>query len=403
MPKPESTLKQMFREVSSQGSVSLARLSRSVGLRPATAKLKLRPLERENLVVFEDRGRSVALNPAYGYVVGIDLGGSHLHFALADFRGEILRDSTIKIRPEDGPKKMIGQIKEGIRSLAATPGKLTGGPANNAALKGGATSKTPGRLRAISIGVPSPVDTEHGVVGWANNLPGWENIHLGRELEREFHIPIFMENDANMAAIGEHWRGVAKDVKNFVFVALGTGIGTGVFVDGKLYHGRTGSAGELFRMNIEWQRWDEEFPDTGYFENYVAGLGIAAEGRKALGAPPPGDAGLREERDAYFVFQAHREGNPQATAVLEKIFTMLGVGMSNVVAVLDPDLIVFGGGIAKGAPELMLSIVEKVVRRIQKDITPPFALSSLGDKAQTFGAIRSALAVAQDACVRRLQ
>jgi len=212
-----------------------------------------------------------------------------------------------------------------------------------------------------------------------------------------------MENDANMAAIGEHWRGVAKGVDNFVFVALGTGIGTGVFIDGKLYHGRTGSAGELFRMNIEWQRWDEEFPDTGYFENYVAGLGIAAEGRKALGTPPPGDAGLREERDAYFVFQAHREGNPQATAVLEKIFTMLGVGISNVVAVLDPDLIVFGGGIAKGAPDLMLSIVEKVVRRIQREITPPFALSSLGDKAQTYGAIHSALALAQEACARRLR
>ena len=211
-----------------------------------------------------------------------------------------------------------------------------------------------------------------------------------------------MENDANMAAIGEHWRGVARGVKNFVFIALGTGIGTGVFVDGKLLHGRTGSAGELFRMNVEWERWDEEFPDTGYFENYVAGLGIAAAGRQALGAPPPGDAGLREERDAYFVFQAHREGNPQATAVLERTFTILGVGISNVVAVLDPDLIVFGGGIAKGAPELMLSTVEKVVRRIQKEITPPFKLSSLGDKAQTYGAIHSALSLAHQAVARRL-
>jgi glucokinase len=383
MSKTENILQQMFGEISSQGSLSLAQLSRSVGLRPATAKIKLRPLVRQNLIVYENRGRRVTINPGYGYVVGIDLGGSHLHFALADFRGEILNDSTIKIRPEDGPQKMIAQIKQGIRAQALQAGRAP--------------------LRAVSIGVPSPVDTEHGVVAWANNLPGWENIHLGRELEREFRVPIFMENDANMAAIGEHWRGVARGVRNFVFVALGTGIGTGVFIDGKLYHGRTGSAGELFRMNLEWQRWDEEFPDTGYFENYVAGLGIAAEGRKALGAPPPGDVGLREERAAYFVFQAHREGNPQATAVLEKIFTILGVGMSNVVAVLDPDLIVFGGGIAKGAPDLMLSIVEKVVRRIQKQITPAFKLSSLGDKAQTYGAIRSGLAVAQDACVRRFR
>ena len=373
----------MFREISAQGKVPLSRLARSFGLRPATAKARLRPLERQKLIVYEDRGRSVALDPQFGYVVGIDLGGSHLHFALADFRGEILQDSTIKIRPEDGPRKMIEQIKEGIRALASAAGR--------------------GRLRGLSIGVPSPVDTEHGVVAWANNLPGWTKIHLGHELEKAFRVPVFMENDANMAAIGEHWRGVARGVANFVFVALGTGIGTGVFVGGKLHHGRTGSAGELFRMNLEWQRWQEEFPDTGYFESYVAGLGIAAEGRKALGAPPPGDVGLREERDAYFVFQAHREGNPQATAVLEKIFTMLGVGMANVVAVLDPDLIVFGGGIAKGDPDLMLSVVEKVVRRIQKEITPPFKLSSLGDKAQTYGAICSALTAASNRITARLR
>lgn len=395
MAKNETTLQRIYREIAAQGGISLRALARAAGLQPATLQGNLRSLAGLGLVEFSEDRKKVGINPRYGYVVGIDLGGSHLHFALADFRGEILKDSTIKIRPEDGPRKMIGQIKQGIRALAVAPG--------DAALKGGATRKAPGRLRAISIGVPSPVDTEHGVVAWANNLPGWENIHLGHELEKEFHVPIFMENDANMAAIGEHWRGIAKGVANFVFVALGTGIGTGVFVDGKLYHGRTGSAGELFRMNLEWQRWDEEFPDTGYFENYVAGLGIAAEGRKALGAPPHGDAGLREERDAYFVFQAHREGNPQATAVLEKIFTLLGVGMSNVVAVLDPDLIVFGGGIAKGAPDLMLSIVEKIVRRIQREITPPFALSSLGDKAQTYGAIRSALGAATSRIAARLR
>jgi glucokinase len=382
MSRPESLLQQMFSEISSQGKVRLSQLARSVGLRPGTARAKLRPLERRHLIVYEDRGRSVALNPGFGCVVGIDLGGSHLHFALADFRGEILRDSTIKIRPEDGPRKMIGQIKEGIRALASAAGR--------------------GRLRGISVGVPSPVDTEHGVVAWANNLPGWTKIHLGRELEKAFRVPVFMENDCNMAAIGEHWRGVARGVKDFVFVGLGTGIGTGVFVDGKLYHGRTGSAGELFRMNLEWQRWDEEFPDTGYFESYVAGLGIAAEGRKALGAPPPGDAGLREERDACFVFQAHRAGNLQATAVLEKVFTMLGVGMANVVAVLDPDLIVFGGGIAQGDSDLMLATVEKVVGRIQKEITPPFKLSTLGDKAQTYGAVRSALGAATARIASRL-
>jgi glucokinase len=317
-----------------------------------------------------------AKKPARGYVVGVDLGASHLHYALADLRGKILQEATEKIHPEEGPRKTIRQMKEQMRNLAGESERR--------------------RVLALGVGVPSPVDRERGVVAWANNLPGWTDIHLGRELEKAFRVPVFMENDANMAAIGEHWRGVAKGVRNFVFVALGTGVGTGVFVDGKLYRGRTGSAGEIFRMNIEWPRWNEEFPDTGYFESYVSGLGIAAEGRKALGTPSRSEAAsLREERDAYFVFEAYRQGNPKAAEVLERIFTMLGVGMANVVAILDPDMIVLGGGIAKGAPELMLATVERVVRRIHALGTPTFRFSSLGDKAQTYGAIGSALTVAR--------
>ena len=383
MLRTENTLQRIFREIAESGEVSVRGLARAVGLRPSTLTAKARALERKGLAEFRDGRQRIRLNASFGYVVGIDLGASHLHFSLADFRGEVLNDATVKIRPEDGPQRMIRQIKESLRGLAEKVGH--------------------GRLRALAIGVPSPVDPVRGVVTYANNLPGWKDIHLGRELEKEFRVPIFMENDVNMAAIGEHWRGVARGVDNFVFIALGTGIGSGIFIDGQLYRGRTGSAGEIFRMNIEWQRWTEEFPETGYFENYVSGLGIAAEGHKALGATPPGEASsLREERDAYFVFEAFRQGNPAARAVLEKTFTMFGVGVANVIAIVDPDLIVLGGGIVKGAPELMRAIVDKVVHRLQPD-PPPIQLSALEDKAQTYGAIHSALTVAQDAILRRLR
>jgi len=258
-------------------------------------------------------------------------------------------------------------------------------------------------LRAIAIGVPSPVDAKHGVVTFANNLPGWEKIHLGRDLGRAFRVPVFMENDCNMAALGERWKGVARGVDNFVFIALGTGVGYGLILNGKLYPGRNGAAGELFKTNIDWQTWDTEYPGTGQFENYVSGMGIAAEGRKVLGLPPQAEtAGLAQERDAYFVFESFRRGSAEARAVLEKIFIMLGVGIANLVGVLDPDLIVLGGGITKGAPEFMLEMVEKVVRRLQPN-PPPIKLSLLGDKAQTYGAIYSALGVAREAIVRHLK
>jgi len=382
MIKTESTEQRVLQEIANCETALVGRLAREMGIQPRSLLGMLRPLVKKGLLVFTEGRSTVGINPDYGQVVGIDLGGSHLHFALADFGGKILQDSQKKIRPEDGPRKLMGEIVDGVLSL---------------------TKKAGGRLRGVAIGVPSPVDAERGVVTFAYSLPGWKDIHLGRELEGKLRVPVFLENDANMAAIGEHWAGVAQGVDNFVFIAIGTGTGSGVFVDGKLYRGRTGSAGEIYRMIIDWPRWAEDFGGSGQFECYVSGMGIATEGRKVL--PPPAVSaacGLAAERDAYFVFEAFRQSDPNARAVLEKIFTMLGVGIVNIISVLDPDLIVLGGGISKGAPEFMLSTVDKVVQHIYKENAPPTRLSALEDKAQTFGAIRSALDLALQAVARRL-
>lgn len=378
-----SGLGRLFQEISRRVEVPARELSQALGIKASTLESKLRRLHAKGLVAFQDGRKRVAINPHCGHVVGIDMGASHLHFALADFRGEILKDATRKIRPEDGPRKLIAQIKEGVRRLAA-------GQAER------------GRFQGLAIGVPSPVHPITDLVSFANNLPGWKNIDLRRELAHAFRIPVRIENDANAAALGEHWRGVARGTDSFVFVALGTGIGSGVFLNGKLYTGRTGSAGELFRLHVEWPRWQEDFGDTGYFESHASGLGIAAAGRELKNAlDTAGGEGLSEERDARFVFDSFHRGDPQARAVLERIFTILGVGIANLVSVLDPELIVIGGGVAKGAPEFMLAQVEKVVGTIHLD-PPPIRLSALEDKAQTYGAIYSALEAATDAIARRL-
>src|SRR5579859_576 len=401
-PVVEARLEEILKEITQRDEISVSHLAQALGVKLSTAQQKIRPLLRAGLVCFSNHERKITLNPDFGCVVGIDLGASHLHFALANFCGEILNDFMEKIRPEDGPEKLITQIKEGIRRQVdeATRKRLLEKPGR--ALK--KKTQHPFTVRGMAIGVPSPVDPASGVVSLANNLPGWKNIHLARALEKQFRVPVVIENDANMAAIGEHWCGVARDVNNFVFIALGTGIGAGVFVDGKLVRGRTGSAGELFRMNVEWPRWNEDFGNVGYFETHVSGMGIATEGRKLLGPPGAGQlANLAAQRDAYFVFDALRQGNPQARAALEKVFTMLGVGIANIVAVLDPDLIVLGGGVVKGAPELMLATLDRVVRRIQKEITPSIQISALEDKAQTYGAVFSALTGAQKVALGRLR
>jgi predicted NBD/HSP70 family sugar kinase len=306
------------------------------------------------------------------------MGASHLRFVLADERWQILEEARERVKSEAGTRGVVMQIREGIARLT---------PAGQS-------------LQGIAIGVPGAVHPRTGKVFEANNVPGWREVDLGQELEDAFHVPVFLDNDANMAAIGEHWRGVAQSVDNFVFVALGTGIGAGVFVNGKICRGHTGSAGEIFKMNVDWTRWNEDFPDTGQFETYVSGLGLAAGGRKIL----PGGNGaspsiLAEERDARFVFNAMHQGNAQARALVEKSFTMLGVGVANLVSVLDPELIVINGGVVRGAPELLLKTVEKVVRRIHGR-PPEIRLSSLGDKAQIWGALYTLLHPAAPPAIR---
>ena len=408
----ESNLQRIFRDVSAHGQASISALARKFKLEPSTVARKAQLLAQKGLVRVSSDHKLISLSPHYGTVAGIDMGASHLHFALADFCGRIFKESTLKIRPEDGPRKLIVQIKQGIHELSAAPDP-DGTPPVNAErrnAKGSVASVSPhGRVRAIAIGVPSPVDPRTGLVAFANLLPGWRDVDLRRSLQKEFRLPVVLENDANMAAIGEHWRGVACEVPNFVFVAIGTGIGAGVFTDGRLYRGRTGAAGEIYKLNIEWPRWREDFGETGYLESYVSGLGISTSGREALfESRPPGLAGngnnpqgLAQDRDARFVFDAMREGDRNALEVVKKAFTLMGVAAADLVAVVDPDLIVFGGGVSKGAPDLLLDTVREIVTAIHPD-PPRIELSALEDKAQTHGAIYSALTLAYDAAARNV-
>ncbi|MGH9433681.1 MAG: ROK family protein [Terriglobia bacterium] len=384
-----------FQQISSRRGASIKSVAHALGLNPTELQKVLAPLSKQGLLAKD--GSFWRLNPGYGRVVGIDMGASHLHFALSDYNGKILLESDHKIPPEEGPRRITERIKAGIRSIVQAD-RTTLGLSDRGA-KPGPSRLNPDHtqtLRAAAIGVPSPVDAERGEVSFANNLPGWRKIPLRQELENEFRVPVFLENDANLAATGEHWRGAARGAETFVFIALGTGVGSGIFVDGRLVRGRSGAAGEVHLMNLEWQRWNEDFGDVGYFETHVSGMGIASEGRKILNANPANGApGLAGERDAMFVFKAMRQGDLRARQLLEKIFTMLGVGVANLVAVLDPEMIVFGGGIVLGAPELLVGTVEKVVKRIQEH-PPQIRLSELKGRAQIYGAIYSALRIAAE-------
>jgi glucokinase len=321
------------------------------------------------------------VKPEPGYGVAVDMGASHLRLGLASREGEILEEAQERLRPENGPRGVIGQIRAAIARLGFPEKELLG----------------------IAIGVPGAVDPHTGRVFNANNVPGWQEVDMGRELEEAFHAPVFLDNDANMAAIGENWRGVARGIDDFVFIALGTGIGAGVFVNGRICRGRSGSAGEIFRMNVDWARWREDFPDTGHLEAHVSGMGLAAQGRRVLPNGSAGvSAGFADERDARYVFHAMHQGDPQARALVQSSFEMLGVGVANLVSVLDPEMIVFNGGIVRGAPELLLKTVGTVVHEIHPQ-PPAIQLSTLGDKAQIWGALHTLLEPERQPAIRASQ
>jgi glucokinase len=306
-----------------------------------------------------------------GHAVAVDMGASHIRWVLGDSEAHLVEGNRESVRTDGRAEAVVEQIREGIARLLKRP--------------------RPGELLGVAIGVPGGVDPTSGKVLEANNVPGWREVDMGAELEQRFQCPVYLDNDVNMAALGEHWRGIAQGVDDFVFIAPGTGIGSGIFLDGQLRRGHRGFAGELFRMNLEWSRWEEEFPDSGYLEAYVSGMGLASEGRKLLS----GDNGAmalsaEAKRDARFVFDAFHRGDPAAQKLIQKSFTMLGVAVANLVSVLDPELVVFNGGLVRGAPEFLLATVKTVVGRIHPK-PPRIELSALGDKAQIWGALETVL------------
>jgi glucokinase len=301
--------------------------------------------------------------------IAVDMGASHFRFVLADEQAHVLGEIRDRVQGEVGAEAVVAQLRNGIaRLIDLLPNRE--------------------QFRGIAIGVPSAVHPVSGQVLEANNVPGWRELDLGRDLEEHFQVPVYLDNDANMAALGEHWRGAARGTRNFIFVAIGTGLGAGIFVDGRLYRGRSGNAGEIFRMNVDWTRWNDDFGESGYLESFVSGMGIAKEGRSQLsgGNGVPLASHRADERDARFVFEAMERGSAEAAALVNRSFTMLGVGVANLISVLDPELIVFNGGLVHGAPERMLATVETVMRRIHPN-PPPVKLSTLGDRAQIWGAL----------------
>ena len=307
-----------------------------------------------------------------------DLGGTNIACALAGEDGKIVAAKSVGTLSHEGPEKVLARIGELAEELAGQAGA------------------TPA---AMGLGVPGLVDVATGVTRFLPNLPTqWRDVPAGEALSGRLGYPVYLLNDARMAALGELTFGRGRDVGTMAFFTLGTGIGGGIAVDGKLRLGPLGSAGELGHQTV--------LPDgppcgcgsRGCLETLASGPAITAEGIRLMliGQAPKlhelvsGDAAaVNPEQMA----RAAEAGDEAIALAIERAATYLGIGVANVITTLHPDLVVLGGGVAEmGAPifDVVRRTVQQRIRMFPAD-TVRIEPSALGDQAGTLGGIALAM------------
>ena len=283
-------------------------------------------------------------------MLGVDLGGTKVNVVLVDAAGRLLCAHKSHIRPDKEPNRVIDDISTGINLCL-----------NETGLK----------AEALGIGVAAQVDLE-GVVRGSPNL-GWRNVPLKKMLEKQFGLPVFVTNDVRAAAWGEWRYGSGKGVDDLAVLFVGTGVGGGVISGGNVLSGCTNSGGELGHITIVSDGRKCRCPNKGCLEAYAGGWAIAERAQEAIrtlsheGRSLLSLAGSVNQVTAVTVSQAYREGDLLARLLVEETGRYLAAGVVSIVNAFNPCLVVLGGGVVEGIPEL-ISIV--------KDIVPTMALEA---------------------------
>jgi glucokinase len=306
----------------------------------------------------------------------IDLGGTKVRALVAaadaDVRGEHIRSS----RAAAGRDAVIDGMAETLEAACGEAGI------------------TIGDLRAVGLASPGALDLIHGVVYDAPQLPGWDGVPIVQVLRDRFGVPVMLENDANAAALGENRFGAGRGTRYMVYLTISTGVGGGIIVDGKVYHGATGAAGELGHMML----WPDGpkcmCGERGHLEGIASGTGIAWRSQALVDAgKAPGLARIKEERgelDGDEVADAARAGDPDALGVWEETGLYLGIALANYVNIFNPELIVVGGGVVMGAGDLFFDRAEQIMREnSRKEPLKHVRLlkAELGDRSGPLGMI----------------
>ncbi|MGI6365198.1 MAG: ROK family protein [Bacillota bacterium] len=304
-------------------------------------------------------------------LIGIDLGGTNIQGAAASGE-EILRRGKIATRAALGPETVLADIA--ALALELAQGK---------------------EIAAIGLGAPGLLDLERGICLFSGNLR-WQGVALTQPLSDELGAPVFLDNDVRVAALGELSQGKAKGCKDFIYLTVGTGIGSGIFIDGRLLRGPRWSAGEVGHMILDPQGPHCTCGRQGCLEALASATAIAREGRAAAAANPASLlntlAGSPEEIDAAKVFEAASAGDPAASQVVDTAMNWLGIGVANLINIFNPRLVVIGGGVSLAGEQLLAPVraqVQRYCMEVQKE-TVTVTTSALDDSAGVAGALELA-------------
>ena len=308
------------------------------------------------------------------YVFGVYIGGTTVKIGLFSVEGELLDKWEITTRTDDGGSYILSDIAASIENKMTEKG----------------LSKD--EVKGVGMGVPGPVK-EDGTVIKCVNL-GWGVFNAAEELSGLIGLPVKVGNDANMAALGEYWQGGGKDYNTVVMVTLGTGVGGGIIINGKMLAGVNGAGGEIGHMTIDLEENDVcNCGKKGCLEQYASATGIVRLANRALQTSDK-PSKLREVKyiSAKEIFDAAKNGDNLALDLVEEHGRRLGLALSNVAEVIDPEVFVIGGGVSR-AGEILINATKKYYQQYAFHAckNTKFELATLGNDAGMYGGAASAL------------
>ena len=312
-------------------------------------------------------------------VLALDIGGTNFRLALADERGRILKRRSGPTRPEEGPERLLKRVKRGVEGLLSDPDMKR-------------------MVKGVGVGAAGPLDLESGMLLHPPNLPGWHHVPLKSMLEESLDFPVWLRNDVDLGALGEHRFGAGRGFQQLIYLALGTGIGGGVILGGQLLSGTRVSAMEAGHMVVSPGGPRCNCGREGCLEALASGTAIARRAAERLLRGEQSQLiemvnGKAERITAELVARAANKGDRLAQQVLQEAGEWLGIGVVNLILLFDPEVVIIGGGVA-GAGDFLLEPVRQAVKRwvvpyFEREV--PVVRSRLGGNSNLMGAVALAL------------